>query len=492
MTTRYDAIVIGSGLGGSTAASLLALFGLRTLLLERNARLGGSCSWYPKQGFHVDVGTHMFTRGNSGPFGWVQDRLGIRPRIEFRRAEPIAVVRGMGVDLAVPAARWRGASFALDAVRQLRIPPRDWPGIARFFSDVLTMRAGEIAALDDVTVDRLIERYTDNPKVLALFGLLLGLYFVLPFWEVSAGEAVYCFQRMVRANALGYPRGGSVAVPATIIEGGRRHGLEVWTHAGVKRIGIEAGRVRAVELEDGRAVEAPIVVSTSSLKDTVLEMVGAAEFPGPYVERVRKVRGSYIAVQAKVALRRPLVRAGCVVGGVARLDVPDPDRWSEVQFRELFDDFLGGRVPRVVPLYGPIPTSFDPGLAPPGCQLITACALAPTRDIALADAPARWEEELVKALENVVPGLRDEAIFIDTTSVAFIERWIGKTGGPAISTGQTPDQVGRRRPPVRTPVRGLYVCGDGAGGRGVGTELACASGIEAAHAVSRDREWGLV
>ncbi len=98
---------------------------------------------------------------------------------------------------------------------------------------------------------------------------------------------------------------------------------------------------------------------------------------------------------------------------------------------------------------------------------------------------------MLRSLEAVVPGLRDEALFIDTTSVAFIEHWIGKEGGAAITTGQTPSQTGRRRPPVRTPVRGLYVCGDGAGGRGVGTELACQSGIETAQEIYRDGEWGL-
>ena len=41
----------------------------------------------------------------------------------------------------------------------------------------------------------------------------------------------------------------------------------------------------------------------------------------------------------------------------------------------------------------------------------------------------------------------------------IIESWIGKEFGPAVSTGQTPDQVGARRPKVYAPVRGLYLCG---------------------------------
>jgi prolycopene isomerase len=77
-------------------------------------------------------------------------------------------------------------------------------------------------------------------------------------------------------------------------------------------------------------------------------------------------------------------------------------------------------------------------------------------------------------------------VFIDTFSVEFIERWIGKDFGPAVSTGQTPDQVGRRRPTVHTPVRGLYLAGCNAGARGVGTELAAASAIECVERILAD------
>jgi prolycopene isomerase len=85
---------------------------------------------------------------------------------------------------------------------------------------------------------------------------------------------------------------------------------------------------------------------------------------------------------------------------------------------------------------------------------------------------------MLKTLRRVVPDLDEHTLFVDTFSVDFIEKWIGKEFGPAVSTGQTPDQVGRRRPTVHTPVKGLYLAGCNAGGRGVGTELAAASAME--------------
>lgn len=93
---------------------------------------------------------------------------------------------------------------------------------------------------------------------------------------------------------------------------------------------------------------------------------------------------------------------------------------------------------------------------------------------------------MVRTLARVVPGLEEHALFIDRFSVAFIEKWIGKEFGPAISTGQTPDQVGRMRPKVHTPIRGLYMAGCGAGGRGVGTELAADSAMDCVDQILAD------
>ena len=93
---------------------------------------------------------------------------------------------------------------------------------------------------------------------------------------------------------------------------------------------------------------------------------------------------------------------------------------------------------------------------------------------------------MMDAIRGVVPGLDDHTLFVDRFSVAFIEKWIGKEFGPAVSTAQTPDQVGPRRPPVWTPVRGLYLAGCNAGARGVGTELAAASAMECVDRILAD------
>jgi len=289
---------------------------------------------------------------------------------------------------------------------------------------------------------------------------------------------------MARDNALSYPRGGSIAIPSTYLRLARALGAEVRTGTGARRILVEGRRVRGVELSDGTMLPATLVVSTSSLRTTVKSLVGEEHFPEEYVDRVRRLRGSYIAVQAKIALDRPLVTAGSIVGGVG--EQTDLLRVSAGDMKTMFAALERGEVPPIVPFYCPVPTNFDPELAPPGHQLLTVCAVAPTSDIPLRDDARAWERAMMDTIRRVVPGLDQHTVFVDRFSVAFIEKWIGKEFGPAVSTAQTPDQVGARRPTVQTPLRGLYLAGCNAGARGVGTELAAASAMECVDRILAD------
>lgn len=497
------AVVIGSGVGGAAATLLLAHAGLKVTLLEKNPTLGGSCAGYEKRGFRIDIGTHMFSRGPRGPLGAVLRRVGHDGAIPFRQTPDIAELRAIGRDgrllrVVVPASRRRLPRLVWELARVLELSPREALDAARLFTHLLAMSDDEVERWNHRSVEDLLLAFAPDEGVVAIFAFLLGLYFVLPFWEVSAGEALWCFRRMVRDHWLSYPLGGSRAVPTTYVDLARRLGARVRTGAGVRKVLVDGGRACGVVLASGDELRADVVVSTSSVRTTALHLVGEQHLPPDWVERARRLRGSYIAVQAKLALDRPLLEAGAIVGGVG--DRHDLLRLSLAELRELFTDVTHGKVPRVVPFYCPVPSNFDPSLAPPGKQLLTVCALAPTSDVARgapgADPHGAWEEAMLATLRRVVPHLDDHVEFMDRFSVKFIEHWIGKEHGPAISTGQTPDQVGPYRPTVRTPLPGLYLAGCGAGGRGVGTELAASSALECTDAILADlgrgrRSWRL-
>src|SRR5579883_3407551 len=277
------AVVIGSGIGGTAATLLLAHAGIPVTLVEKNRRLGGSCSGYEKRGFKIDIGTHMFCRGGKGPLGDVLRRAGAGGAIDFVRTRDISEIRfprpGSGVArIAVPADLRRMPRFCLELARALELPWREAVRAARLFAHVLAMSDEEVDAWNDRTIEDFVAPFTDHAPTIGVFGFLLGLYFILPYWEVSAGEALWCFRRMARDNALSYPRGGAVAIPSTYVRLARELGAEVRVGCGARRVLVDdragGARVCGVELADGTVLPATIVVSTSSLRTTVLGLVG--------------------------------------------------------------------------------------------------------------------------------------------------------------------------------------------------------------------------
>jgi prolycopene isomerase len=484
-------VVIGSGIGGSALTTLLAHAGVPVTLLEKNAHLGGICAGYDKQGFHIDFGGHLFTRGPYGPLGQVLDRVGHPGAVEFRRtrdvfelylgSRPGAPEIGR---LRLPAQRWRLPAFALRAAAALRLSPADQYRTARLLARMVTMSPAQTERWNHRTMEEFVAAHVTNPRLVGILAFGLGLGFVLPPWQISAGEAIYCIQRAAHDYAVSYPVGGSSAIPLTYCRLARDKGADIRTRAQVRRILIDNGTARGVELRDGSVIDADIVVSTSSLNTTVLRLCDHAAFPHDYVERARHVVSSQTAVQVKIAVNRKLVQAGALIGFASEsVDflAADNDVISAC-VRQLY----GGHVPNVMPFFCPVPTNFDPGLAPPEHQLLTACFPAPTTDITRRDPGPVWEEAALRTLRRAISGLDEHILFVDRTTVPWIQHWTGKSHGPAISTGQTPGQIGALRPAVTTPVRGLYLAGCGAGGRGIGTELAADSAMECAERILTD------
>ena len=234
------------------------------------------------------------------------------------------------------------------------------------------------------------------------------------------------------------------------------------------------------------------MVSNGSLKDTVFNLVGAQHFPEDYRKMTEGIEQAHNAVQFKIALDRKVIKEGSlIVLGSPHGDFR-PKTTTVPKVRQVYEDLLSGRLPELVPLYLVVPSNFDPSLAPPGKQIITMCTGAPLTTSKWVDPPEVWEEAMMKALREAIPGIERHILWKEVVGAKAIESWIGKPGGPCVSTAQVPGQVGKQRPAIRSPLPGLYFAGDQAGGRGIGTELAAKSGMECAAILEEDFRSGRV
>ncbi len=474
----FDVVVIGTGMGGCAAGGITALHGLKTLILEKNPRPGGNCSYYEKQGFKVDTGTHLFIQGNKGPFGTLTKRLGMGTPIKFLKTKNTVHLMGMNANIIIPKSQLEVLyKFIIPRLAwQVKIHPKHYPSIIRLFKDIVFMTPEKIEALDNISVHDFMCKYTESTEIRSMIGMLLGLFFILPPWEASAGESIWNLQKLIKKMNVGYPKGGASEIPKTFLKGAEKKGAHVRMKAGVKKIEVSNGKVQSVILEDGERITTRAVISTTTVRDTVVNLTGEEYFPKEYVSLINNLKPSWTAVQAKIGVKKKLVDAGSLVGGTPLIM---KDKFTEELTRETMRQLENGEMIDMIPIYTPIPSNYDPDLAPEGCQLITAVAVAPTLDVELQDKSSVWIDGLMGALNEMIPDLEKNTIFCDTWSVKTLAKWIGKSNGSAITTAQTPNQVRFRRPPHETSVSGLYIAGDcGGPARGVGTELACQSGMD--------------
>ncbi len=468
---------MGSGVGGSVTSALLAASGQRVLVLEKNAVPGGILASYRRDGFKIDTGSHLVSRGDRGPLAAVLDAIG-GPAPRFL-THPIPV-RSRGMFAATAPARRSGLpAVARQAVRDLGIPPLDTVRLARMMFHVFTLTELELRRWDRRTLDDFVRRYTEHPGAYFLFSFLASIFFVLPPWEVSAGEAIRCLRWVLRDYRLSYVEGGMDSLVSAMLGRVVAGGGEVVTGARVRSIRRHGQRLH-VATAAGDEVEADAVACNLAPSD-LLDLFEPGAVPADWAERVRGLRGSGSAHQVKLALRRPLVDEGCIIGGLSLSGLTTKDLTIDLMERTV-GAIADGRVSDPLALYAPVPTNYDPSLAPPGRQLIVASIYGPVREDP-ADDPARWRESALRAIAGVIPGLEDELLFAEFTPIPAVGRWMGKGNNAAICNAQVPGQVGRDRLPVATPLAGVWLCGDGAGGRGVGTELAAASGMAAAREI---------
>jgi prolycopene isomerase len=344
---------------------------------------------------------------------------------------------------------------------------------------VFTLTESELRHWDRKTLDEFIRAHTDHPGAYFLFSFLASIFFVLPPWQVAAGESIRCLRSIIAAYSLSYVEGGMDSIVHSLLGLLAPSGGDIVTGQRVVAV-RRCGEDWVVAVEDGAEYRAPNVICNLAPKDA-LALLDDVDVPPEYAARVHAVRGSGNAHQIKFGLSRPLVEEGCLIAGVSLAGHTMDDLSLELM-QSTVACIDAGRVSDPMAIYAPVPTNYDPSLGPVGAQLIVASIYGPVCDDP-ADPPERWRERIIEAFAQVVPGLRDALIFTEFTPVPLVGAWMGKSNNAAISNGQFPGQVGSDRLSVVTPLPGLFLAGDGAGGRGIGTELATCSGVEAAHAV---------
>jgi phytoene desaturase len=494
----YDVIVIGAGIGGLCAGSLLAHQGRRVLVVEQSNRVGGCCSTYDHDGYKIDIGASIIEFANV--IDWAFQRMGTSV---FEEVDLVPV------DPTFTARLYDGSeiSFPLDLKETenvfAEVAPEDLDGWKRyaeviegfldaalggFFTTPASTMGDAInlfrkspallkyGSLFSSSYEDVIRRYFTNEKIIEAFSfhsfyaglppaLLPGHFGMLPY---SEHHGVY------------YAKGGMISIPKGFQKCGERAGMKVLLECTVKKVLVENGRVSGLQMADGTQITCDVVVSNINAKKLYTDMVDQ-QYISPIA---RRGLASYKYSMATPMLYLCLNSAPALKDHHTLMTRPMHminDYW--------FNQYEKGRFPSEQ--FGILSwtTKSDPGLAPKGHHII-AVTLAPgTYRLAGTtwdEAKEMLKDQIIKYLEEkYLPGLRDQIVYAIFSTPLDFERQLLSPEGAIYALRQDLFNSLMFRPAARSKhVKGLYLTGASTHPGG-GVPTTSSSGIIAADLIAK-------
>ena len=470
MNESADIIVVGSGIGGLTAAALLQERGFSTLVFEKNRYPGGSCSSFQREGYRFDAGASVFygfgdnsTSGTLNLHTRIFRKLGVEVRTI---SDPVQIHYHLPNGFSLPAYYNRHAF--LDAL--IARFPHEAEGIKIFYRELdevyEILSAMPAGSLEDLT--HLLSVGASNPlKTVALamksfrsMGKTARRYIhdeeLLRFIDIEAYSwAVQDAVSTPLVNAgicladrhfggINYPVGGSGAIPAALCKGIEKFGGRICYQSEVAEILIENGEARGVRLADGSKHYAKVVISNATVWDTFNGLITDERFR---VDEKKFLRAPswfqlFLGVDASV------IPAGFYVHHIL---VDDWQRYNQP----------GGTI------YFSAPTILDPTLAPPGKHIVHAFVTGEVEQwghfergsSAYLAAKEAFAETVISRTERILPGLSKavelKVLATPLTHERYLNRFKGSYG-PMLKPGQNILQ----KPQNTTPIKNLFAAGD--------------------------------
>ncbi|MCF8070457.1 MAG: NAD(P)/FAD-dependent oxidoreductase [Desulfobacterales bacterium] len=504
MGKQYDAIIIGGGHNGLTAAGYLAKAGLKPIVLERRHVVGGAVVTEEIiPGYRISTISYVVSLLQNK----VINDLELK-RHGFEMIKMDGTLSVCGDDYLLfngdeahdrkEVGRFSATDYdsmeKFDEMFQrvggiirnqmLKEPPKLNPGI----SDLMSLgRMGlEFRKLTPELRHRLlqfltssaydiIERWFDSSMIKSMYGAACfsGNYASLR----QPGSAIPLFHTTIgeldgERGAWRMVKGGMGALTQAMASFATSKGAEIRTEASAEEILIEQGRALGVRLESGEEIYGRCVMANTDPKRTFLKLINPGHLDADFVKDIKQIRMGHSSPRVNIALKGlPDIRffPSGEEGSWHRSDIciyPDIEGQEANYFAA-----ATGNIPEEPRLEITIPSTLDDSLAPPGHHVMSV--LAKYYPYKLADG-LNWDDikedvadKIVDYISKVMPNLKELIVGRQMISTLDLEREYGLTEADIFHGRHDLDQILSMRPhpeasQYRTPIRNLYICGSGA------------------------------
>ncbi len=499
----FDVVVVGAGLGGLSAATLMARAGKRVLLLERHNVPGGYATSFVRGRFEFEISLHELSGvGNEqdqGPVLKLLNGCGVAERVEFLPIQEFYRSVFPDLDITIPLGRENFEAVLCDRF------PGEAEGIRRF-SSIMFKFAEEALKANRLGMKAVMQNPGEFPTLMANFGKSLSQV-LNPEVKDQRARAVlgqiwgYFCQPPAKLSftiyALGvvsylkfgpsHIKGKSQALSQAFVNVIEECGSEVWLNNGAKRILTEGGRVRGVLADDNTEIHCPYVVSNANPVTTCLDLIGPENVPDYYLRRLGAATAGASTFNVYLGLDCPVEALGLKV----HENFVNADYDLDGQFERLKQGLHVEPTGTVVTAYN----VADPDFSPPGSSSVVLTLislpdhwlkLSPSEYVAAKNEVA---DKVIRLAERVVPGLRDHIEVMEVATPLTNMRYTANPGGSIIGFNETFQGTGLNRMPVRGPLDGLYFASAWVN-IGGGYEPAIFSGYQASKELLEDMERG--
>jgi phytoene dehydrogenase-like protein len=497
---KYDAIVIGGGHNGLTAAAYLARAGRKVLVLERRHLVGGAavteevfpgfrfsvCSYVvsllrpeiirdldlPRHGLEILPLDGTFTPMPDGNHLWrVNDHAKTRREIaRFSRldAEAYEEYAKAMVDMA----RFVKPILDMTPPDPMSLDPRELMKVlflGRRFRDLAGGdRCNQLQLMTMSAVDFLDQWFeTDVLKATMSASGIIGTFLGVR----SPGTAYVLLHHYMGEidgafRSWGFARGGTGAISNAIAAAAREAGAEIRTQAPVAQINVRNGEAAGVTLSNGDELSADLVVSSVDPKLTFVTFLDAKDLPGEFVDEVRRYKFRGSSGKVNLALEA-LPNFTSLPGEGAHLRGAISISPSVDYMERAYDDAKYGEFSRRPYIDMVIPTLTDPSVAPPGKHILSCFVQYAPYKLAHGtwdDQREAFGDTVIDTLAEHAPNIRDIILHRQVLTPLDLEREFGLTEGNIFQGELTLEQLFFARPvpgwaQYETPIRKLWMCG---------------------------------
>ena len=529
--TVYDAIIIGAGHNGLTAAAYLARAGLSTLVLERREIVGGCCvteeiapgcrvstTSYVASMLRPEViselrladhGLRMipcdpaiqvpFPDGHVVP--WWADRQ--RACQEFSKISAKDAARFVQVDDQLKKLARYLQPFFMEPPPEIDTSTiKGWTDLFRVgkrFRGISSSEISQLVSFLTGSLGEFLDHNYESEKMKTMFlannvygkhggpyqpGTAIGLLFHL----LSGGEHEL-------QGFYGHVMGGMGSITQALAAAGKQLGTEIRTSSPVAHIDVRNGRARAVVLEDGTELRARMVLSNADPKRTFLRLLDSKELPEDFLASVRAIK-----------MNGPCAKVNFVLAEEPRFTGTSPSATPlertfytlvpSLEFAErCYDIAKFGEIPEELWVDCVVSSNADDSLVPQGKHILTCFVQYVPYHLREGDWDQKRDllgDRVVKKIAEYAPNVPGAIVARQVLTPLDLERTYGLTEGNIFHGDLRLEQLFFMRPvpgwsQYRTPVDGLYLCGAGAhpGGGVTG-----APGRNAAHQALHDWKKG--